>query len=103
MNDERLTDQLAERGMGWRLAPGRYLSSGRSWISRSRFRPLVDVRDAFRLLDAVSTDYTLLATPGGVFRAQVRRAGRIGEATGEPKARAIALAVSRALGLDEGA
>jgi hypothetical protein len=104
VSDERLTDQLAELGMGWRLAPGlapgRYLSSGRSWISRSRFRPLVDLRDAFRLLDAVSADYTLLATSGGVFTAQVRRAGRIGQARGEPKARTITLAVSWVLGLD---
>jgi hypothetical protein len=100
VSDERLTDQLAERGMGWRLAPGRYLSSGRSWISLSRFRPLVDVRDAFRLLDTVTDDYSLRAIPGGVFTAQVRLAGRIGKASGEPKARVISLAVARAIGLD---
>jgi hypothetical protein len=99
MTDERLTDELA-RALGWRKAPGRYLKSGRSWIPESRFRPLLDLRDAFRVLDTASGDYSLLAKPGGVFTAQVRLAGRTGKATGEPKARAISLAVARALGLE---
>lgn len=100
MSDERLTDQLAERGMGWRLAPGRYLRSGRSWVPRSRFRPLVDLRDAVRLLDSVTDDYSLIAEPGGAFIAKVRVAGRIGKAAGEPKARTVSLAVARAMGID---
>ena len=100
MTDERLTDELAARVLGWRLAPGRYIKSGRGWTPRSKFRPLVDLKDAFRLLDRVSNDYSLLARPGGVFTARVRLDGRAGKATGEPKARAISLAVARALGLE---
>ena len=96
MNDERLSDELASRALGWRRALGRYIKSGRSWTPRSKFRPLVDLKDAFRVLDAVSSDYSLVATPGGVFTAHVRVAGRVGEASGEPKARAICLAVARA-------
>jgi hypothetical protein len=99
MSDVRLTDELA-RLMGWRKAPGRYLGTGRSWVSESRFRPLVDLKDAFRVLDAVTDDYLLLTKPGGVFTVQVRVDGRIGRATGEPKARAISVAVARARGLD---
>lgn len=100
MTDERLTDQLAERGLGWRLAPGRFLTSGRSWIPRSRFRPFVDVRDALRVLEAVTNDYSLVATPGGAFTVEVRLRGRVGRAVGEPKARAISLAIAQAMALD---
>lgn len=100
MTNERLTDELAARALGWRPAPDRYVKSGRSWIPRSKFRPFVDVRDAFRLLDAVTKDYSLISLPGGGFSAEVRLAGRVGRASGEPKARAISLAVARAMELD---
>ena len=86
--------------MGWRAAPDRYLKSGRSWIPRSRFQPLKDIRDALRVLDAVTSDYSLVATPGGVFTVEVRLGGRVGKAFGGPKARAISLAVARAMALD---
>lgn len=48
MSDEQLTSALVEPAMRWRLAPGRYLKPGGGWTSRSGFRPLVDVNDAFR-------------------------------------------------------
>jgi hypothetical protein len=99
MSDERPADQLICRALGWRLGPGRYIKPGRSWTPRSKFRPLVDLKDAFRLLDAVTGDYSLGAAKGGVFTAQVSVAGRVGKATGEPKARAISLAIARALGI----
>jgi hypothetical protein len=102
MNDERLTDELAIRIMGWRLAPGRYIKPGRSWIPRSKFRPLVDVRDALRLVDAVTHDYSLVAAPESTFTARVCVAGRTGKAVGEPKARAICLALARALEIQMG-
>src|SRR6202034_1799064 len=95
---ERLTDELAARVLGWRKAPGRYILTGRSWISESRFRPLTDIRDAFRVLEAVTSDYSLLANPSG-FTACVRVAGRTGKAIGGPKARAISPAVARPIGL----
>ncbi|MGA2713570.1 MAG: hypothetical protein ABSG41_10735 [Bryobacteraceae bacterium] len=100
MTDERLADELVRRALGWRPAPDRYVKPGRSWIPRSKFRPLADVRDAFRLLDAVTADYALVTTPGGTFTAQVRLAGRTGQAAGEPKARTICLALAQALGLE---
>src|SRR5580693_3448122 len=100
MTDERLTDELVTRTLGWRPAPDRYVKPGRSWIPRSKFRPLVDVRDALRLLDAVTRDYSLVVSPTGPFTAQVRLAGRTGKAAGEPKARAICLALAQALGLE---
>jgi hypothetical protein len=101
--EERLTDQLAARALGWRVAPDRYIQSGRSWTPRSKFRPLRDLKDAFRLLDAVSKDYSLGDAPGRTFTARVRVAGRVGKATGEPKARTISLAIAEALGIDLGA
>jgi hypothetical protein len=98
VNDDRLTDKLVGRILGWRLAPGRYIKSGRSWIPRSRFRPLVDIRDAFRLLDAVTADYSLVARRGGPFIAEVRLDGRVGKAFGASKARTITIALADALG-----
>jgi hypothetical protein len=99
MTDERLTDELAVRGMGWRLAPGRYLKSGRCWIPRSRFQPLADVRDAFRVLEAVTDHYSLHAKPGGAFAVEVRLGGRIARAEGKLRARTISLAVARVVGI----
>ena len=100
MNEERVTDELAARALGWRLAPGRYLKADRSWIPRARFRPLVDLRDAFRLLDAVTNDYTMFATRAGGFTAEVRLGDRVGAASGQPKARAICLALAQVLGIE---
>ena len=102
MTDERLADELVRRALGWRPAPDRYVKPGRSWIPRSRFRPFDDVRDALRLLDAVTTDYSLIAVPGGVFTAHIRLAGRTGKAAGEPKARTICLALADVLGIEAG-
>jgi hypothetical protein len=46
MTDECLTTELVVRAMRWKLAPGRFLKPERGWVSRSGFRPLVDVADA---------------------------------------------------------
>jgi hypothetical protein len=100
MSDERLTTELAVRAMRWRLAPGRYLKAERGWISRSGFRPLVDLNDAFRALDAVANDYSILAQPGGRFTVHVRTADRAGQAIGKSKARTICLAIAQVLGID---
>ena len=99
MIDERLADELVGRALGWRPAPDRYVKPGRGWIPRSKFRPLADVRDALRLLDALTKDYSLVARPGSPFTAQVRVAGRVGTATGEPAPRTICLALAHALGI----
>jgi hypothetical protein len=97
---ERLADELVARTLGWRPAPDRYVKPGRGWIPRSKFRPLIDVRDALRLLDAVTREYSLVSTSGGAFTVQVRLASRTGKAAGEPKARTICLALAKALGLE---
>jgi hypothetical protein len=103
MSDEQLTSELAVRAMRWRLAPGRFLKGDRGWTSRSGFRPLVDANDAFRVLDAIADEYSMLAKPGGQFSVRVRAAGgRTGEAMGESKTRTICLAVAHALGIDLG-
>ena len=100
MIDELLTDKLVTLVMGWRLAPGRYIQTGRGWSPRSRFRPLVELRDAFRLLTTASDDYCLVAKPGGVFTAEVRLAGRTGKASGESPSRTITMALARALQIE---
>jgi hypothetical protein len=97
--DARLTAELANRVMGWRVAPGRFLKSRRGWIPTWRFAPLKRLDDAFQLLESASYDYTL-AQIKDAFTAEVRIGDRIGNASGRPKARAITLAVARALGLD---
>jgi hypothetical protein len=96
----RLTDELATRVMRWKAFPKRFITSGQDWISRSQFQPLNDIKDASRLLAAVTDDYSLLSAHRGPFIAEVRLRGRIGRATGRAKARTITLAVARLIGLE---
>ena len=100
MTDERLTNELATRGMGWRATPDRYLKSGRSWIPRWRFQPLVVLADALVLLDHLAEKYSLSGVQHGPFTAQVQIRSRTGKASGSCKARTIAFAVAQALGID---
>lgn len=99
MNDDRLTDQLALRVMGWKAAPDRFVKSGRSWIPRWRFRPFEELADAFQLLDRAADKYTL-QRDGRTFTAEIRCGAGLATASGELKARTITLAVARALGLE---
>ena len=99
MTDETLTNELARRVCGWKPAPGRFIKSGRSWIPRWRFTPLVQLEHAFQLLDRAADAYWLVTAAGGAFTAKVRIAGRTGNASGEPKARTITMALAQALGL----
>jgi hypothetical protein len=99
MNDDRLTEQLALRIMGWKIAPGRFIKSGRSWIPRWRFRPLEELADAFQLLDC-ATEHYIIKRDGPSFTAEIRTAAGRGAASGELKARTITLAVARAVGLE---
>ena len=100
MTEERFVDELAVRVFGWRLAPGRYLKPDRSWIPRSKFRPLTDVRDAVRLLDALTDEYVLTGLQGGAFTAEVRLAGQVAKVSGRTKARVLTLAIAKTLGMD---
>jgi hypothetical protein len=100
MSDEQLTTELAVRAMHWRLAAGRYLKPEGGWTSRSGFRPFKDIKDAFRALDAVTSDYSIIATPGEGIAVTVQVSGRIGRASGKPRARTISSALAMALGID---
>jgi hypothetical protein len=99
MNDRLITDRLVERVMGWRPAPGRFMMGERNWTPRSRFRPFKDIRDALRLADKLTRQYSLTADAAG-FTAEVRYRERIGRATARNKARAITLAIARVLDFD---
>ncbi len=98
MTEHSLTDALAEQ-LGWKVAPDRFIKSGRTWLPRWRFAPLSRLDDAFLLLDRFATSYTMRWAERGRFFVEVRSGRRIGRAYGEPKSRAITLAIAEALGL----
>jgi hypothetical protein len=100
ISEEALTDALAERVMGWKATPDRFIKSGRSWLPKWRFAPLSRLDDAFQLLDRSGSTYKLECGDGDLFRVEVRSGGRVGKASGDPKARAITLAVARSIGLE---
>jgi hypothetical protein len=97
MTDERLTALLAERLLGWRAVPDRFLKSGRSWIPRWRFNPFQRLDDAFLLLDSARGVYKLATDPTGNFTAEVQIGSQVGCAAGDAKAKTITLAIARAL------
>jgi hypothetical protein len=102
MTAEALTAQLAERVMGWNVAPDRFLTGNRSWIPRWRFQPLERLEDAFRLLEKAQPEhYSMGLDRNGRFSVEVRLGGKLGLASDEVKPRAITLAIARALGLEE--
>ena len=97
MSDERITDELVVRVLGWTPAPDRFLKTGRSWIPRWRFQPLKDLCHALELLAKATDDYSLTSLPGGTFTAAVRIRGRVGITSGRSEARTITLAIAQAL------
>jgi hypothetical protein len=97
MSGEQLTTELAVRAMGWRLASARKPDSGST--CPSRFRPLVDVKDALRALEAVTEDYSVIAKPGRVV-VEVRLPKKTGRAIGKSLARTIASALGQGLAND---
>jgi hypothetical protein len=99
MSDDRLTEKLAVEVMGWKAAPDRFIKSGRCWIPKWRFKPFTRLEDAFLLLGRAGGTYTLSLGSDGVFTAEFRVGEHVGKASGEPKARAITVAISRALGI----
>jgi hypothetical protein len=101
MTAEALISELAQRVMGWGVAPDRYLIGNRSWIPRWRFQPLDRLEDAFRLLEKAQPEHYNMGLDGsGCFSVEVRIAGKLGVARDELKPRAITLAIARALGLE---
>jgi hypothetical protein len=101
MNDQRLTDELAWRVLGWRVAPGRFMMRGRGWKPDWRFQPTKKLADAFQLLDAADTEeYSISARRGDALTVRVQIGGIVGEASDTSRARAITYAVARAVGLE---
>jgi len=98
MTDESLTAELAERVLGWKATPNRFIKSGRTWIPRWRFAPLVCLDDAVQLLDTAASSYELVGE-NGAFAVEVRSGSRTGKASGKSKARVITIAVARSLDL----
>jgi hypothetical protein len=102
MTAEALTAELAQKVMGWNVAPDRFLIGNRSWIPRWRFQPLERLEDAFRLLEKAKPEqYSMGLDGSGSFSVEVRIGGKLGVARNELKPRAITLALARALGLEE--
>jgi hypothetical protein len=100
-SESRLVEEIARRVFGWRTAPGRFITSGRSWRPYWRFSPFERLDDAFEILDRVSEHYTLSGRKDGAgFSAEVRVGRRLGKVSGDGKARTITLAVVHALGLE---
>jgi hypothetical protein len=99
MTSEHLTAILAERVMGWAVGPDRFLMAKRRWIPRWRFHPLTRLEDALQLLEHAASNYTLTATTGGTFAAEVRVGDHTGSASGKSKATTITVAVARAIGI----
>jgi hypothetical protein len=100
MTNDQITAALVECVLGWRHAPGRFLKPGRSWTPRSRFNPFTRLEDAFMLLERAGSTWVLSFGPDRVFTAQVGVGGRVGTASGEPKARVITLALCKALAIE---
>jgi hypothetical protein len=100
VTSEQLIAILAEKILGWRVAPARFLTGNRQWIPRWRFTPLTSLEHAFQLLDRAASNYTLTAVAGGAFTAEVRVRGRMGKASGLSKAKTISLALAQALELE---
>jgi len=101
MTTSELTALLAQRVMGWTVAPGRYLMKNRQWTPAWRFQPIKNLEDAFRLLAAADTDeYRITSRCGGDFIVRVVIDGTAGEAYGNSQPRVITLAIARAIGLD---
>jgi hypothetical protein len=98
---DMLTSLLAQRVLGWTVAPDRFLMGDRRWMPRWRFQPEKRLEDAGRLLSAAAPqEYTVSTTEHGAFWVKVRIAGRTGEACDSCQPRAITLAVARALRLE---
>lgn len=101
MTNDQLTTMLAERVMGWRAGPNRFLIGNRGWLPRWRFQPSERVEDANRLLErAAAQEYSMDRAQDGWFRVWVRIAGATGEARESSQARAITFAIARAIGLE---
>lgn len=63
---QEVLDQLISSALGWTCQADRFYYTRTEYILRKRFRPLTDLNDAFRLLDAIKpTSYMIVQPPGG--------------------------------------
>ena len=100
MSNATLDARLAEKVMGWRVGPERFLLSNRQWKKRTYFQPTLRAADAFRLLQGAGPDrYSCTRSRSGVYSVTVRIGKRVGKASEPSEALAITLAVARAFGL----
>jgi hypothetical protein len=101
MTDNQLAAILAERVMGWTVAPDRFMTGERRWIPRWRFQPTKRLEDAFRLLECATLQEYAMGTDGNGGRwASVRIAGVTGAAQANSEPLALTLAVARAVGIE---
>ncbi len=100
MTPDHLTAALAERIMGWSIAPDRFLMGGRRWIPRWRFQPTANLDDAFKLLERAAPQDYAMGDDGKGFWVRVRIGKAVGQARDRSKARAITIALAQALGLE---
>jgi len=100
LSNDQLTAIMAERILGWRVGPERFIMGNRQWITRRHFQPFDRVQDAFRLLQKAGGGFSLIKTPDGVFSATVLVGDRAGTASGSAVAATITEAIARALGLE---
>lgn len=98
--DDQLTAILAERIMGWKACPDRFVKSNRSWIPRRRFRPFEDLKDSFRLLECAKGCFRFTKNRCRAFTAHVQIGGRRGRASGVLGPRTITTAIVLALGIE---
>ena len=103
MTSDHLAAILAERVMGWSVAPDRFMTGNRGWLSRWRFQPTEKLADALRLLEkAAPEEYNMRGDSEGNVLVHVRIGDATGEACGASKPRAITCAIARALGIEVG-
>jgi hypothetical protein len=98
MTSEMLTSLLAQRVLGWAVAPDRFLMGNRRWMPRWRFQPVERLPDAIRLLEAAAAERFEISTDdNGLLSVRVEIGGMTGEAQDRSKSRAITLAIAKAL------
>jgi hypothetical protein len=96
-----LTAVLAQRVMGWHVAPERFIIEGRRWMPAWRFQPLERLQDAIRLLEAADPDeYCIHKRRDSEFSVRVQLSGSSGEASEPSEPRAITFAIARAFGFE---
>ena len=101
VEEARLTEELVRTVLGWRSAPGRFLKDGRAWMSKWRFAPFERLEDALQLLDIAADHYSLTNDRRGQgFTVEITIGPNTIKSSGKLKARTIAHALARALGVE---